>query len=87
MTAAYTSPEPKVEKKSCVSKAEALEMVTRKQNQLSPVQAARELLMQVTGNTLEAMGRKDEKRMLLEVDNLQYLGLTGQLAELQAIHC
>jgi hypothetical protein len=64
------SPEPKVEKKSCVSKAEALEMVTRKQNQLSPVQAARELLMQVTGDSLEAMGRKDEKRMLLEVDNL-----------------
>jgi hypothetical protein len=64
------SPEPEVEKKTYVSKAEALEMVTRKQNKLSPVQAARELLMQVTGNSLEAMGRKDGNRMLLEVDCL-----------------
>jgi hypothetical protein len=64
------SPELRVEKKTHVSKAEALEMVTRKQNKLSPVQAARELLMQITGDSLEAMGRKDEKRMLLEVDRL-----------------
>ncbi len=64
------SPETKVETKTRVSKAEALEMVTRKHNKLSPVQAARDLLMQITGDSLEAMGRKDENRMLLEVDRL-----------------
>jgi hypothetical protein len=64
------SPETKVEKKTRVSKAEALEMVTRKQDKLSPVQAARDLLMQITGDSLEAMGRRDENRMMLEVDRL-----------------
>ena len=64
------SPEPNVEMKTCVSKAEALEMVTRKQNKLSPVQAARELLKQITGDNLETMGRSDKKRLLLEVDRL-----------------
>ena len=64
------SPKTKVETKTRVSKAEALEMVTRKHNKLSPVQAARDLLMQITGDSLEAMVRKDENRMLLEVDRL-----------------
>ena len=64
------SPEPKVKMKTRVSKAEALEMVTRKQNKLSPVQAARALLMQITGDSIEAMSRRDENRMLLEVDRL-----------------
>ena len=64
------SQEPKEERKTCVSKAEALEMVTRKINRLSPVQAARELLMAITGDSIETMESKDEKRMLLEVDHL-----------------
>lgn len=64
------SQEPKEERKTCVSKAEALEMVTRKIDRLTPVQAARELLVGITGDSIGTMESKDEKRLVLEVDHL-----------------
>ena len=61
-------PESKLDSKVHVSKAEALDMVKIKK--LRPVEAARQLLMQITGESLETMSEIDERRLLFEVDSL-----------------
>ena len=61
-------PKSKLYTKAHVSKAEALDLVTKKK--LRPVEAAQELLMQITGESLEKMVEKDEKGLVLEIDNL-----------------
>ena len=60
--------EKSLKKKTTVSKKEGLDLVIKEK--LSPVQAAYQLLRNVTGHNLENISEKCESKLLLQVDSL-----------------